>query len=151
MIQKIRTATLHGTAASVAQLTGNGSGIDVSNAQNVIIVAEINKGDAAAITLAPQGDDAASTGFAAITNNAKIFAAVDTGTSDALVRQTDAVEYVSGAVDTTHRVVMQIDPASLGNLAASGNPITTLRVAVSGGHANDRGSITAYIEPRYMP
>ena len=151
MIQKIRPLTLHAPGAAAGRLSGNGSSIDVSTAQNIIIVAEINKGDAAAITLAPQGDDAADTGFAAITNNAKIFAAVDTGTSDTLVRQTDAVSFVSGAVATTHRVVMQIDPASLGNLAASGDPITQLRVVVSGGHADDRGSITAYIEPRYKP
>ena len=150
MIQKIRVHTLHAPGAAAGRLAGNGSAIDVSNAQNITIVAEINKGDAAAITLAPQGDDAAATGFAAITNNAKIFAAVDTGTSDAPVRQTDAVEYVSGAVDTTHRVVMQINPDSLGNLAAGG-PITQLRVVVSGGHADDRGSITAYVEPRYKP
>ena len=149
MIQEMSVHTMH--APANARLNGNGSAVDVSNAQNITIVAEINKGDAAAITLAPQGDDAGATGFAAITNNAKIFAAVNTGTSDALVRQTDAVSYVSGAVDTTHRVVMQINPDSLGNLAASGDPITQLRVVVSGGHADDRGSITAYVEPRYKP
>ncbi len=151
MIQKIRALTLHAPTAAAVRLAGNGSLVDVSNAQNITIVAEINKGDGAAITLAPQGDDAAGTGPAAITNNAKIFAAVDTSDSDTLVRVADAVSYVSGAVDTDHRVVMQVDPASLGVHGTSGNPITQIRVAVSGGHANDRGSITAYIEPRYKP
>lgn len=149
MIQEMSVHTMH--APANARLNGNGSAVDVSNAQNITIVAEFDKGDAAAITLAPQGDDAADTGFAAITNNAKLFAAVDTTDSDTLARVTDAVEYVSGAVDTTHRVVMQIDPSSLGNLAASGDPITQLRVVVSGGHADDRGYVTCFITPRYMP
>lgn len=151
MIQKYRIATLHGPTAAATRLENNGSAVDVTNANDITIVAEINKGDGTAIVLTPQRDDADGGDWVAIANNAKIFAAVDTSDSDTLVRQTDAVAYTSGAVDTDHRVVMRIDPASLGFHPNTGNPITQIRVVVSGGHANDRGSIVAIVQPRYKP
>ncbi len=149
MIEKFRTGTLHGPTAAATQLTGNGAAVNITNAQDVIVVAEVDKGDGAALTFTPQRADAAGT-WSAIPNNAKIYVAVDTGTADTLVRQADGVAYATGAVNTDHRVVMRIDPDSLG-LSAAGNPITQVRVVISGGHANDRGVVTAYIVPRYKP
>ena len=151
MIQKYRIATLHGPTAAATRLENNGSAVDVTDALEITIVAEIYKGDATAIVLTPQRDDVDGGDWIAIANNAKIFAAANTGTSDALVRQTDNVAYTSGAVDTTHRVVMSINPDSLGLHANTDNPITQIRVVVSGGHADDRGSITCYVTPRYKP
>ena len=151
MIQKYRIATLHGPAAAAVRLEGNGSAVDVTNAQDITIVAEINKGDTTAIVLTPQRDDVDGGDWIAIANNAKIFAAADTGTSDTLVRVNDNVAYTSGAVNTDHRVVMRIDPDSLGLHANTDNPITQIRVVVTGGHADDRGSIVAIITPRYKP
>lgn len=152
MIEKVRPMTLHATAAAGAQLTGNGSAIDITNAQDIYIVAEIDKGDAAAITLTPQRNDAAGTGWIALANNFKMWQAANVAVSDTLVRDTDDVAYASGAVATDHRVVMKINPDSLGlHTGAGTNPITQIRVVVAGGHANDRGSVVAYIVPRYKP
>jgi hypothetical protein len=152
MIQKFRAYTMHACRAAAVRLEGVGSAVDVTNAQDITIVAEINKGDATAIVLTPQRDDAAGTGFIALANNVKIFAAADVDTSDTLVRGADAVAYTSGAVNTTHRVVMRINPDSLGlHTGAGTNPITQIRVNITGGHADDRGSVTCYITPRYKP
>ena len=149
MIEKFRAATLH--AIADAQLTGNGSAVDVSNAQDVVIIAEFSKGDAADKTFTIQRDDAAGTGFAAIVNNAKIYVAADLATADTLVRQADGLAFATGAVATAHRLVMRVNPDSLGLHATSDDPITQIRVAIAGGHADDRGSVTAYIVPRYKP
>lgn len=149
MIQKVIPITLH--AIANAQLNGNGSAAAVSNALDIVIVAEFSKGDAAAKTFTLQRDDAAGTGFVAIANNAKIWVAADLATSDALVRQADGVAFATGAVATAHRLVMKVNPDSLGLHATSGDPITSIRCVVAGGHANDRGSVTAYLVPRYKP
>ncbi len=149
MIEKMRTATLHGPTAAAAQLTGNGSAVNVTNAQDIIFVVEVDKGDAAAMTLTPQRADSVPT-WSAIPNNAKIYAAVDTGTSDTLVRQTDGVAFATPAANADMRVVIRINPDSLG-LSAAGNPITQVRLVIGGGHADDRGVATAYLVPRYMP
>lgn len=150
MIQKVTPITLH--AIANAQLNGNGSAAAIGNAHEVTIVAEFSKGDAAAKTFTIQRDDAAGTGFIAIANNAKIFVAVDLATSDTLVRQADGVAYATGAVATAHRLVIKVNPDSLGLHTTSGAPCTSIRVVVAGGHANDRGSVTVYLAPiRYKP
>ena len=152
MIEKVTLVTLHATAAAAAQLTGNGNAAAVGNAQDIYVVAEIDKGDAAALTLTPQRNDAAGTGWIAIANNMRIWQAASTAVSDTLVRATDAVAYTSAAADTILRVVLKINPDSLGlHTGAGTNPITQIRVVVAGGHANDRGSVTAYLVPRYKP
>jgi len=150
MIQEFHAHTMHETVAAAVQLTGNGSAVNVSNAQDITIIAEINKGSADTITLTPQRDDAAGAAWGAIVNNAKIFVAADTGTSSTWVRATDNTAYTSGAVNTTHRVMMKIDPDSLG-LHTTDLPAVQIRVVISGGHADDRGSVTCYITPRYKP
>jgi hypothetical protein len=150
MIEKVIPVTLH--AIADAQLNGNGSAADASNAHDIVIVAEFSKGDAAAKTFTLQRDDDAGTGFIAIANNAKIWVAADLATSDTLVRQADAVLFNTGAVATAHRLVMKVNPDSLGlHTGAGTNPCTQLRCVVAGGHADDRGSVTAYLMPRYKP
>lgn len=150
MIEKVIPVTFH--AIADAQLTGNGTAQDVDNAHDIIVVCEFSKGDAAALTITPQRDDAAGTGFIALANNAKIWAATNLAASDTLVRQTDAVAFNTGAVATAHRVVFKINPDSLGlHTGAGTNPITQIRMVIAGGHADDRGCVTGYLMPRYMP
>jgi hypothetical protein len=150
MFEKVRAFTLH--AVANAQLNGNGNALSVNNAQDIIIVAEFSKGDGAAKSFTLQRDDAAGTGFIALANNAKIAVAVDLATADTLVRQADGVAYTTGAVNTAHRVVIKVNPDSLGlHTGGTNQPCTQIRCVVAGGHANDRGSVTAYIVPRYKP
>lgn len=150
MIQKVIPVTLH--AIANAQFTGNGSAAAVGNAHDIVVVCEFSKGNAAALTLTPQRDDAAGTGFIALANNAKIWSSADVTVSDTLVRQADAVTFNTGAVATTHRVVFKINPDSLGlHTGGTNAPCTRIRIVVAGGHANDRGKATAYLVPRYMP
>jgi len=150
MIEKARVFTLHAPAG--AQLTGNGSAVDLNNAHNVVVVAEFHKGATTAVTLTPQRNDAAGTNWEVFTRNMRIWRAANLATSDTLVRAADAVNLTTAAVNTAHRVVFQINPDSLGLHSTSDDPCTQFRVVVSGGNANDRGSITAYLTPsRYKP
>ncbi len=149
MFEKFNPVTLHETVAAATRLEGNGSAVNVDGAHDIYVVAEINKGGATAIVLTPERNDAVPTAWVGLANNMRMSVAVDTGTSDTQVRQADGVAYTSGAVATTHRVVMKINPDSLGLQPASDEPITQIRVAITGGDANDRGSVTAYLVPRY--
>ncbi len=158
MIEKVRTATLH--APANAQITGNGAACDIGESHEINIVAEIFKGDNADFVLTPQVNDAAGggtwVGLPAGTSM-KIYAAAATAASDDLVRGADGATFstttFSGAAAAgIHRVLMKIDPATLGLHATTGDPITQFRVVVTPGHANDRGSVTAYLTPlRYKP
>lgn len=146
MIEKTRFVTLH--VPQNAQMTGNGSACAVGEAHEITIVAEFSKGDAADLTLTLQRDDAAGTGFVALANNAKIFVAANLAASDTLVRQANGVAFATGAVATAHRVVFKIDPSSLGlHTGGTNQPCTQIRVLVAGGHADDRGTITAQLNP----
>lgn len=149
MIEKVRPITLH--AIADAQLNGNGTTIAVTNAHDIVVVCEFSKGDAAAKTFTIQRDDNAGTGPIALANNAKIWVAANLAASDTLVRQADGVAYATGAVATAHRLVFKINPDSLGLHTVSLAQCNRIRVVVAGGNADDRGSITAYLMPRYLP
>jgi hypothetical protein len=146
MVQKTDVITLH--APANAQLNGNGAAAAVGNAHNIVVEAVFSKGDGADKSVTLQRNDAAGTGWIALANNAKIWVAASLAASDALVRQANGVAFATGAVNTTHRVIFELNPDSLGlHTGGTNQPCTQIRAVVAGGHANDRGAITAYLNP----
>lgn len=151
MIEQAQVTTLHRLQAST-QITNAGAAVDLSNAHDLIIVAEVAKGDAATLGFHVQRDDADGADWVAIANNMRRWVATDVSDSDALVRQTGAVNYTTAATQSTHRVVFQVNPSSLGVHPTTDNPCTQVRVNITSGNADDRGSVTAYVIPsRYKP
>lgn len=92
----------------------NGAWVNLKNAHKAYIVFHVDQGNAATIALSiDQAKDVASTGAKAITNNVRIWANLDTATSDTLVRAADATSYTTDAALKQKQVVIEIDPASL--------------------------------------
>lgn len=155
MIEKVRFGTLHTPADG--RMAGNGSAVDIEPSHDIYILAEFDKGDDAALTLQPQVNDSGAN-WTNIATNMKIWAANDTSDSDEMVRGTDATVFsttvFNGGVDTAddHRVLLKINPDTLAEHPTTGEPVEELRVVVAGGHADDRGSVTAIFTPlRYKP
>lgn len=99
-------------AADAAGRTG--TYVSLKNAGRCFVVASITQGNAATVALTiEQATAVAGTSSKAITNVVPIWADLDTATSDALVRATDAVSYTTDAGLKNKVVVFQIDPRSL--------------------------------------
>jgi hypothetical protein len=88
--------------------------ISCKNAHKVFAVASITQGNAATILLSPlQATAVAGTGSKVFANAVSIWANLDTATSDALVKATDAVNYTTDAAVKNKIVVFEIDPAKM--------------------------------------
>lgn len=93
----------------------DGDYISLKNAHRVWVLVEITQGNAATIALTLEKATAvAGTGSVAITNAVPIWSNAATGTSDTLVRQTDAVSFTTSAALASKQVIFQVEPASLG-------------------------------------
>lgn len=98
-------------AADAAGRTGDY--VSLKNASRAYIVCHITQGNAATVALTPyQATAVAGTGEKVI-SSARIWSNLDTATSDALVRRTDAANYTTDAAVKNKIVVFEIDAASL--------------------------------------
>lgn len=78
------------------------------------IAVTITQGNAATVLLTPmQAQDVSGTAAKVLANPVPIFADLATGTSDALVRQTDAVNFTTDAALATKLIIFEIDPTQL--------------------------------------
>jgi len=92
----------------------SGAWVSLKNAYKAYVKAHIAQGNAATVELIiQQAQDVSGTGAKVITKNARIWACLATDTSDALVRQTDAVNFTTDAALKDKVVVIEIDPATL--------------------------------------
>jgi len=110
--EEAKIVTCLAPAADAAGRTG--AYVSLKNAFKAYIVAFITQGNAATILLTPlQASAVAGTGSKVLTANARIWADLDAATSDALARQTDALNFTTDAGVKNKIVVFEIDPASL--------------------------------------
>jgi len=101
--------------APAADAAGRSSDIvSLKNAGKATIILSITQGNAATIALTlMQAQDIAGTGAKAIANAVPIWSALDTSTSDTLVRRTDAVSYTTDAAVKNKIVVFDVDASQL--------------------------------------
>jgi hypothetical protein len=131
-------------AADAAGRTGDY--ISLKNAHACYVVAHITQGNAAAVTVSiNQATAVAGTGSKVITNTVPIWANTNVAASDTLVRQTDAVNYATGATTTNKVVVFQIEPASL-DVAGGFDCITAI---TSASNAANITEVMYYLDTRY--
>lgn len=98
-------------AADAAGRTGDY--VSLKNAARLFIVVHITQGNAATVALTPyQASDVSATGEKVI-NAVPVWSNLDTATSDALVRRTDAANYTTDVAVKNKIVVFQIDAAAL--------------------------------------
>jgi hypothetical protein len=99
-------------AADAAGRTGQY--ITLKDAKRVFIVIFLDQGNAATVALTPfQATAIAGTGEKVLAKNVPIWANLDMVASDALVRQTDAVNFTTDAAVKEKMVVFQVDAAML--------------------------------------
>jgi len=91
-----------------------GAYVSLRDAKACFVLIHINQASAepVAITI-EQATDVEGTGSKVITNVVPIWADQDCASSDALVRQTDAVSFTTSAALKQKLVIFQIDPAHL--------------------------------------
>jgi len=91
-----------------------GAYVSLRDAEMCFVLVSINQANAAnvAITI-EQATDVEGSGSKAITNVIQIWADQDCATTDALVRQTDAVSFTTSAALKQKLVVFQINPSHL--------------------------------------
>lgn len=90
-----------------------GAYVSLKNAHKAYIVCHITQGNAATIALSPKQATAVAGTSAKAVTTARIWADEDVATSDALVRQSDAASYTTGAGTTNKVVVFELDPSAL--------------------------------------
>lgn len=119
--------------------------VSLKNAKKATIVVNLTQavGDATTLTV-NKATAVDGTGATAITVAQPILANEDVGASDTLVKQTDGVGYTVAADVKNKQVVIEIDPASLGE----GFDVITLVVGDSG-QATNFVSVDYYLEAKY--
>ncbi len=120
-----------------------GDYISLKNGQSLWIMVAIAQGNAAPVAITIEKATAVDgTGATAITTAAKIWANEDTGASDALVRQTDAVNFTTSAALKNKLIIFQIDP-----VAHPDYDVFVVKTAAS--HADNLTSATYIMEARF--
>ena len=101
--------------APAADAAGRSSAaISLKNAGKAYIYVHVTQGNAATIALTPMQAVNVSKGSGKVlANSVPIWANLDTGASDTLVRATDAVNYTTDAAVKNKVVIFEIDPALL--------------------------------------
>lgn len=93
----------------------DGDYVSLKNAHHAWIIVDITQGNAATIAITVEkATKVDGTGSTAITTSVPIWSNAATGTSDTLVRQTNAVSFTTSAALASKQVIFQIDPATLG-------------------------------------
>jgi hypothetical protein len=91
-----------------------GTYVTLKNAHKAFIIVQITQGNAATVALTPfQAKNVAALSEKVLSNVVAIYANLDTGASDLLVRATDAVNYTTDAGVKNKMIVFEIDPGSL--------------------------------------
>lgn len=122
----------------------NGAWVTLKNAYKAYIVAHIAQGNAATVELiVQQAQDVEGTNPKVITGNCRIWADLDTATSDALARQTDGVNFTTDAALKNKIVVIEIDPATLDNA----NGYDCIRVQTGASNAANITEATYILTP----
>lgn len=119
--------------------------VSLKTAHKLWAIVVVNQGNAAqmAITL-EQASDVAGTGHIPIVNVVPIWLCEDADTSDALVRQTDAVGLTLTVGVTKKIVVFEIDPA-LFTLAAA----DCFKVVTAASHADNQTCVLFFLAECY--
>jgi len=121
--------------------------VSLKNAHKAYIVLHINQGNAATILLSlMQAQAVAGTGSKAGPTS-RIWADLDTATSDALVRQTDAATYTTDAGVKIKVVVIEVDPAALD----SANGFDCVGVSTGASNVANITAAVAYLTPMRYP
>ena len=112
LAQQAQIVSALAPAADAAGRTG--AYVTLKNAHKAFIVVHIAQGNAATVGLTLlQATAVAGTGSKALSANQRIWAALDVGTTDALVRQADAASFTTDAALKNKLVLFEVDPASL--------------------------------------
>jgi len=91
-----------------------GDYVSLRDVEDCYVVVHIDQAAAAQVAITiEQAQDVAGTNSKAITNAVPIWANEDCATSDALVRQADAVSYTTSAAIKHKIVIFQVNPAHL--------------------------------------
>jgi hypothetical protein len=99
-------------AADAAGRTGDY--VSLKNCLMAYVLVHMDQGNAATVALTPyQATAVAGTSEKVLANAVPIWASQDWGTSDALTRATDAVNFTTSAAVKHKAVLFQIDPAQL--------------------------------------
>lgn len=113
--------------------------VNVSNYHQVYILIHVDKDNAAETSFAlEQATSSAGAGNKALANTVPLWSNLNTGDSDALVRQTNAVSYaLDDAADGRGQIVVfQVDPSRLD----INNDFNWIRVQVADGNADNTAS-----------
>jgi hypothetical protein len=131
-------------AADAAGRTGRY--VNLKNCTMVHVLVTLDQGNAATVALTPyQATAVAGTAEKVLANAVQIWANQDTATSDALVRQTDAVNFTTSAAVKRKQVLFQIDPALLD--VEGGFDSITLKTGAS--NAANITQCTYFLRTRY--
>jgi hypothetical protein len=88
--------------------------VTLKECDRCVLVVHVNQGNAATVLLTPlQATNVAGAGSVALTQNARIWYNIATATSDALVRQTDGLNFTTDVTVANKIVLFDIDAASL--------------------------------------
>jgi hypothetical protein len=101
--------------ANATDAAGRSSDIvSLKNYGKVCIIVNVAQGNAATVAITPmQAQDVSGTGAKALGVAVPVWANQDTGASDTLVRQADAVSFTTSAAVANKQVVIEIDPTFL--------------------------------------
>jgi hypothetical protein len=120
--------------------------VSLKNAQMAWVDVHLTQavGHATAFTI-ERATHVAGTGHVAIANVVPIWYGNVSTSSNALTRQTDAVSYtMGGGVTGSVRIILQIDPASLG----STYDVISF-VSANSGQATNLISVTCWVQPKF--
>jgi hypothetical protein len=121
--------------------------VSLKNAHKAYIVVHMTQGNAATVLLSPlQASAVAGTGSKAAPTS-RIWANLDTATSDALARATDAATYTTDAGVKLKVVVFEIDPSAL-DLA---NGFDCIGISTGASNAANITAAVAYLTPLRYP
>lgn len=120
--------------------------VSLKNVKRAWIVVHVDQGNAATIALTPvQALAVAGTGSKVLANTVPIWANQDCATSDALVRQTDAVNFTTSAAVKHKVVIFAIDPAKLDRA----NAFDCIAITTGASNAANITQAAFYLEMAY--
>lgn len=112
LLQEVKFNTLMASATDAAGRTG--SWVNLANTAIAYIKVDIQQGNAATVLLSIlQAQDNAGTNSKVLANAVPIYVNAATDVSDAMVRQTDAVNFTTDAGVHNKQIIFQVDPSQL--------------------------------------
>lgn len=147
MLHLVENAKPVGLATPAADAAGRTSRyITLKDAHRAWILVYVAQGNAATILLSPlQATAVAGTGSKVLAKTVPIWACVDYAVSDAMVRQTDAVNFTTDAGVKEKAVLFQIDTAALDVPGG----FDCIAISTGASNAANITSAYAFLETRY--